>query len=83
MQGGNLILYFLCESASFLCGKDKEIKKVSQLVPDKEEIDIKSSYVKGNSHGGSNNREKKEEEEENKRDSQVDSEILGGIYIYH
>ncbi|XP_055814850.1 WAT1-related protein At1g68170-like [Solanum dulcamara] len=75
----------VCGLYVVLWGKDKEIKKVSQLVPDKEEIDIKSnSSRKGSSHGGSSKREEKEEEqEENKRDSQVGSEILGGIYIYH
>lgn len=62
-------------------GKDKEIKKLSQLVPDKEEIDIKSSSLKDSSRGGSSKREEKEDE--NKRDSQAGSEILGGVYIYH
>lgn len=73
----------VCGLYVVLWGKDKEIKKVSQLVPDKEELDIKSnSSRKGSSHGGSSKREEKEEEE-NKRDSQVGSEILGGVYIYH
>ncbi|KAJ8529850.1 hypothetical protein K7X08_036685 [Anisodus acutangulus] len=70
-----------------LWGKDKEVKKLSQLVPDKEEIDIKSSSINDSSHGGSSKREEKEEEqedkEESKRDSHVGSEILGGVYIYH
>ncbi|CAN4110622.1 unnamed protein product [Withania somnifera] len=79
---GSIVI--VCGLYVVLWGKDKEIKKVSQLVPDKEENDIKSSSVKGSSHGGSSKREEKEEElEENKRDSQVGSEILGGIYIYH
>ncbi|TMW99545.1 hypothetical protein EJD97_002366 [Solanum chilense] len=85
---GSVII--VCGLYIVLWGKDKEIKKVSQLVPDEEGItDIKSSSRKGSSHGGSSKREGKEEEEEqeeqeeNKRDSQVGSEILGGIYIYH
>ncbi|XP_049414713.1 WAT1-related protein At1g68170-like [Solanum stenotomum] len=93
--GEKLVLGTILGSVVIVCGlyvvlwgKDKEIKKVSQLVPDEEEIDIKSSSRKGSSHGGSSKREGKEEEqqeeqEENKRDSQVGSEILGGIYIYH
>ncbi|CAN4108041.1 unnamed protein product [Withania somnifera] len=74
---GSIVI--VCGLYVVLWGKDKEIKKVSQLVPDKEETDIKSSSVKGSK------REEKEEEEleENRRDSQVGSEILGGIYIYH
>ncbi|XP_059311249.1 WAT1-related protein At1g68170-like [Lycium ferocissimum] len=78
---GSIVI--VCGLYVVLWGKDKEIKKLSQLVPDKEEIDIKSSSLKGSSHGGSCKREEKEEQEENKRDSQVGSEILGGVYIYH
>ncbi|MCD7453116.1 hypothetical protein HAX54_019774 [Datura stramonium] len=75
---GSIVI--VCGLYVVLWGKDKEIKNVSQLVP--EEVDIKSSSVKGSSHGGSSKREEKdEEEEENKRDSQAGSEILGGIYI--
>lgn len=81
---GSVII--VCGLYIVLWGKDKEIKKVSQLVPNEEGItDVKSSSRKGSSHGGSSKREGKEEEEreEIKRDSQVGSEILGGIYIYH
>lgn len=74
----------VCGLYVVLWGKDKEIKKLSQLVPDKEENDIKASSLKDSSHGGSSKREEKEDEgEENKRDSQAGSEILGGVYIYH
>ncbi|OIT34241.1 PREDICTED: WAT1-related protein At1g68170-like [Nicotiana attenuata] len=76
---GSIVI--VCGLYVVLWGKDKEIKKLSQLVPDKEETDIKSSSVKDSSHGGSSKREVKEDEgEENKRDSQAGSEILGGTY---
>lgn len=76
---GSIVI--ICGLYVVLWGKDKEIKKLSQLVPDKEEIDIKSSSLKDSSRGGSSKREEKEDE--NKRDSQAGSEILGGVYIYH
>ncbi|KAJ8529851.1 hypothetical protein K7X08_036686 [Anisodus acutangulus] len=79
---GSIVI--VCGLYFVLWGKDKEIKELSQSVPDKEEINIKSSSLKDGSHGGSSKREEKEEEqEENKRDSQVDSESLGGVYIDH
>lgn len=83
----------VCGLYCVLWGKDKEIKKVSQLVPDIEAIDITSSSSfkgsrqggKGSSHGGNSKlrEENDEQQEEEKRDSQVGSEILGGVYIYH
>ncbi|KAH6766977.1 hypothetical protein C2S52_017960 [Perilla frutescens var. hirtella] len=72
-----------------LWGKGKELKKMSQLMPESEQVrvDVMPAPAplvppqNGSSHGGSSSR--KEESEEERRDSQANSEVLGGLYLYH
>lgn len=70
-----------------LWGKGKELKKISQLMPEDEQVRIDmpppplSSRPSEGSHGGSSNRKSTVEEEE-RRESQGNSEVLGGLYIY-
>ncbi|KAK4424356.1 WAT1-related protein [Sesamum alatum] len=71
-----------------LWGKGKELKKVSQLMPENQEnqvaVDMPPPRWSGSSHGGSSRKgaETEEEREEDKRDSHASSEVLGGLYIY-
>ncbi|KAH6813517.1 hypothetical protein C2S51_022535 [Perilla frutescens var. frutescens] len=72
-----------------LWGKGKELKKMSRLMPESEQVrvDVMPAPAplvppqNGSSHGGSSSR--KEESEEERRDSQANSEVLGGLYLYH
>ncbi|XP_042023275.1 WAT1-related protein At1g68170-like [Salvia splendens] len=70
-----------------LWGKGKELKKISQLMPEDEHVRIDmpppplSSRPSEGSRGGSSNRKSTAEEEE-RRDTQGNSEVLGGLYIY-
>lgn len=65
-----------------LWGKGKELKKMSQLMPESEQVRVdvvappSAPPQNGSSHGGS-----KEGEEE--RDSPGNSEVLSGLYLYH
>ncbi|KAL0334451.1 UNVERIFIED_CONTAM: WAT1-related protein [Sesamum angustifolium] len=74
-----------------LWGKGKELKKVSQLMPENQEHQVADMPLPrrsgGSSHGGSKREVKaevevEEEREEDKRDSHASSEVLGGLYIY-
>lgn len=70
-----------------LWGKGKELKKISQLMPESEQVHVNmpppppSSRRSESSRGGSSSRKSAVEEEE-RRDSQGNSEVLGGLYIY-
>ncbi|KAI3448291.1 hypothetical protein Pfo_004956 [Paulownia fortunei] len=76
-----------------LWGKGKELKKVSQLMPENQEKQVQVDMPpppppppppqSGSSHGGSGSRKEAEEErEEEKRDSQASSDVLGGLYMF-
>ncbi|KAG8368735.1 hypothetical protein BUALT_Bualt15G0076900 [Buddleja alternifolia] len=68
-----------------LWGKGKELKKVSQLMPENVEDEVQIDMPpplpprNGSSHGSSNKKEAEEEEKEEKRDSQASSEVLACI----
>ncbi|KAL3843734.1 hypothetical protein ACJIZ3_001137 [Penstemon smallii] len=69
-----------------LWGKGKELKKVSQLMPenDQSETQVEIEIVVPPPHNGSSHGKEvvEEEMEEEKRDSQASSEVLGGLYMY-
>ncbi|KAL8540651.1 hypothetical protein ACS0TY_002044 [Phlomoides rotata] len=71
-----------------LWGKGKELKKVSQLMPENQVvIDMQPPSPplrqSSNSHGGSNTiKEEEWERKEEDTDSQT-SEVLGALYMYH
>lgn len=71
-----------------LWGKSKELKKVTQLMPENQvEIDVQfpppPSRQSSSSHGGGNAMKEEEvEREEEDRDSQA-GEVLGSLFMYH
>lgn len=72
-----------------LWGKGKELKKMSQLMPEAVQVRVdmpppSAPPLSGSSHGGSNSRKGagEEERDEERRDPQANSEILGGLYMY-
>ncbi|XP_057803277.1 WAT1-related protein At1g68170-like [Salvia miltiorrhiza] len=67
-----------------LWGKGKELKKISQLMPESEQVRVNMPMPpppSESSRGGSSSRKSAGEEEE-RSDSQGNSEVLGGLYIY-
>ncbi|KAL0412710.1 UNVERIFIED_CONTAM: WAT1-related protein [Sesamum radiatum] len=69
-----------------LWGKGKELKKVSQLMPENQEhqvaVDMPLPRRSGSSHGGSSSSKKEAEAEEEREEDKRDSHALGGLYIY-
>ncbi|KAI3445683.1 hypothetical protein Pfo_002348 [Paulownia fortunei] len=70
-----------------LWGKGKELKKVSQLMPENVENQVQIDMPppppqNGSSHGDSSRKEAEEEREEERRDSQASSEVPRGLYLY-